>query len=65
MSDEQELSDKLKSVQQELRQTREQLDKQRAQHAREQEALRGAIEAAQREAARLRERVEKLEKRFA
>ncbi|MFL5345303.1 MAG: hypothetical protein ACJ8AT_10940 [Hyalangium sp.] len=63
MSETRELSDKLKEVQQELRQTREQLDKQRTQGAREQKALREAIDETQREAARLRQRVEKVEAR--
>lgn len=63
MSETRELSAKLKAVQQELRQTREQLDKQRTQGAREHEALRNAIEEARREAARLRERIEKAEAR--
>jgi hypothetical protein len=60
MSETRELSDKLKEVQQELRQTREQLDKQRSQHSREQKALCEALDETQREAARLRERVEKM-----
>lgn len=63
MSDTRALTDKLKEVQEELRQTREQLDKQRAQHTREQVALRKSIEETRREAARLRERVEKVEAR--
>lgn len=63
MSEERALSDKLKEVQEELRQTRLQLDALRAQHAREQEALREALEDTQREAARLRERIEKAEAR--
>lgn len=63
MSETRELSDKLKAVQEELRQTRDQLDKQRAQHSREQKALREAIDDTQREATRLRERVEKIEAR--
>ncbi len=63
MSETRALRDKLKEVQEELRQTREQLGQQRTQHAREQEGLHKAIEETQREAARLRERIEKLEAR--
>jgi hypothetical protein len=63
MSEARALTDKLKEVQEELRQTREQLDKQRTQHTREQQALSKAIEETRREAARLRERVEKAEAR--
>ena len=63
MSEERALNDKLKQVQDELRQTRSQLDALRAQHAREQEALRKTLEDTQREAARLRERIEKAEAR--
>jgi TolA-binding protein len=61
MSEERALSDKLKQVQAELRQTRSQLDTLRTQHVREQEALRKALEETRREAARLRERIEKAE----
>lgn len=61
MSEARALSDKLKQVQEELRQTRSQLDALRARHAREQEALREALEETRREAARLRERIEKAE----
>jgi predicted nucleic acid-binding Zn-ribbon protein len=61
MSEARALSDKLKQVQEELRQTRRQLDTLRTQHAREQEGLRKALEETRREAARLRERVEKAE----
>jgi ABC-type transporter Mla subunit MlaD len=63
MSEEHALSDKLKQVQEELRQTRSQLDTLRTQHMREQEALRKALEETRREAARLRERIEKVEAR--
>jgi ABC-type transporter Mla subunit MlaD len=63
MSEERALGDKLKQVQEELRQTRSQLDTLRTQHVREQEALRKALEEARREAARLRERIEKVEAR--
>ena len=63
MSEERALSDKLKQVQEELRQTRSQLDALRTQHAREQETLRQSLEETRREAARLRERIEKAEAR--
>jgi predicted nucleic acid-binding Zn-ribbon protein len=63
MSDARALSDKLKQVQEELRQTRSQLDALRTQHAREQEALHKALEETRKEAARLRERIEKAEAR--
>jgi hypothetical protein len=63
MSEARALSDKLKQVQEALRQTRSQLDALRTQHAREQEALRKALEETRREAARLRERIEKAEAR--
>jgi hypothetical protein len=63
MSEARALSDKLKQVQEELRQTRSQLDTLRTRHAREQEALRKALEETRREAARLRERIEKAEAR--
>jgi predicted nuclease with TOPRIM domain len=61
MSEERALSDKLKQVQAELRQTRSQLDTLRTQHVREQEVLRKALEETRREAARLRERIEQAE----
>lgn len=63
MSEARALGDKLKQIQEELRQTRGQLDTLRTQHAREQEALRKALEETRREAARLRERIEKAEAR--
>lgn len=63
MSEERALSDKLKQVQEELRQTRSQLDTLRTQHVREQEELHKALEETRREAARLRERIEKAEAR--
>ncbi|HVG58169.1 MAG TPA: periplakin [Hyalangium sp.] len=63
MSEARALSDKLKQVQEELRQTRSQAGALRTQHAREQEALSKALEETRREAARLRERIEKAEAR--
>lgn len=61
MSDVRALRDKLAEVQRELRQVREELDTQRARHAREQRALQDTLEETRREAARLRERLGKAE----
>lgn len=63
MSDARELSDKLKQVREELRQTRGALDTLRAQHARELKALRKSLEETREEAERLRARVKKAEER--
>ncbi|MDC0709806.1 periplakin [Stigmatella sp. ncwal1] len=57
MSEARELSDKLLEVQKELQQVKAELDRQRAQHAREQKALQLALEKTREEAARLRERI--------
>jgi hypothetical protein len=63
MSDARELREKIEQVQAELRQTKAELDKQRAQHAREQKSLQANLEATRKEAARLRARIEKAEQR--
>jgi hypothetical protein len=59
MSEARALADKLKEVEEELRQARAELDKQRARHAREQAMLEKALEQTRGEAARLRARIEK------
>ncbi len=58
MSDVRALRDTLAEVQRELRQVREELEMQRARHAREQEALQRTLEETQREALRLLERLQ-------
>jgi hypothetical protein len=63
MSDARILREKIDQVQAELRQMRAELDKQRTQHARAQQALHEALEDTRREAARLRARLEKAEAR--
>ncbi|SEU39213.1 periplakin [Stigmatella erecta] len=62
MSDAQELRDKLGEVKKALQQLRAEMDQQRARHAREQEALQIALEKTQREATRLRARIDQLKK---
>jgi multidrug efflux pump subunit AcrA (membrane-fusion protein) len=63
MSDTRELREKLEQVQAELRQTKAELDKQRAQHAREQKSLHEDLEATRKEASKLLARIEKAEER--
>jgi Sec-independent protein translocase protein TatA len=63
MSDVRALRDTLAEVQRELRRVQGELEKQRARHAREQEALQRTLEETRREAARLRERLGKAEGR--
>jgi predicted nucleic acid-binding Zn-ribbon protein len=61
MSEAQALRDKLAEVQKELQQVKAELDKQRAQHTREQESLQRAVTTTRQEALQLRKRVEQLE----
>ncbi len=63
MSDAKELREKIAQVQAELRQTKAELDKQRAQHARDQKSLQADLESTRREAGKLRARIEKTEAR--
>jgi len=62
-SDAQKLRDKLAQVQADLRQTKAELDKQRTQHAREQQSLQKDLEDTRTEAVRLHSRIEKAEER--
>jgi predicted nucleic acid-binding Zn-ribbon protein len=61
MSEAQALRDKLTAVQKEIQQVKAELDKQRAQHTREQESLQRALDTTRQEASLLRKRLEPLE----
>lgn len=63
MSEARTLKEKLEEVQRALRQVREEMNAQRARHAREVAALQRILEDTRREADRLRKRIEAAEQR--